>query len=431
MKARRELIEKIILEFSRILLGSVFIFSGFVKAVDPMGGAIKIDDYLTAFGWNFLHPFSTFFSFNLAAIEFVLGVCVTLGVYRRYTTFCLLLMMLFMTPLTLYLALFNPVSDCGCFGDAVVITNWQTFYKNVVLLAAAIYVFRHHRKLFPCFSPHTYWFVAFFAYLFSIGFGYMNYNHLPILDFRPYKVGANIPALMEIPEGAPVDEYDYSFVYEKDGVQKVFSLEDVPTDDSTWVFVESRTKLIKQGYVPPISAFNVYNLRDEEVTESLLSDSGLMFWLVSPRLEDADDERIDEINSIYDYAVERGWKFYCLTGSSREAMAAWTDNTGAEYPYLFADAVLLKTIVRSNPGLVLMREGTILAKWNYNDFPPFERLDEVFGPFVAGNKAQKREEDVKLFTNLLTFIVPLSLVWMYDWTRYRKRSRKTEEETEN
>ena len=144
----KETVKKVIAEVCRLLLGVVFIFSGTVKAVDPMGGAIKIGDYLTSFGLDKLQPFTVLISFNLSALEFMLGVCMLLGVYRRYTTFLTLLMMSFMTPLTLYLAIFNPVSDCGCFRDALVISNWQTFYKNVVLLAAAIYVFIHNQRLY-------------------------------------------------------------------------------------------------------------------------------------------------------------------------------------------------------------------------------------------------------------------------------------------
>ena len=161
--AYKEILRRIIAEACRLLLGCVFVFSGFVKAVDPMGGAIKFDDYLTSFGLDFLLPFSTLFSFNLAALEFTLGICALLGVYRRYTSFFLLAMMTFLTPLTLYLALFNPVSDCGCFGDALVITNWQTFYKNVVLLAAAIFLFRNNQRIYPFYSYHVYWFVAFYG----------------------------------------------------------------------------------------------------------------------------------------------------------------------------------------------------------------------------------------------------------------------------
>lgn len=419
----KETIRKIIAEGCRLLLGVVFVFSGTVKAIDPTGGAIKIGEYLASFGLDKLQSLSVMLSFNLSAIEFTLGVCLLLGVYRRYTTFLTLLMMAFMTPLTLYLALFDPVSDCGCFGDALILTNWETFYKNIVLLAAAIFVFIYNQRLTAFYTYKVYWFVPLFAYLYCIGFAYRNYAHLPVVDFRPYKVGANIPALMTVPEGAPADEYRYSFIYEKDGVQKEFSLDDVPAGDSTWTFVDSKTELVKQGYVPPVAGFNLYNAADEDVTDALLGDPRPVLLLIAPKLETADDEAMDEINTIYDYALENGIDFYCVTGSGADAIAQWNDYTGAEYPYLMADEVLLKTIIRSNPGLVLLREGTILAKWHWHDLPEEEALPAVLDRYLSG-KAIKNKEVGWLITNLFTFTVPLLLVWIYDYLRNRLRRRK-------
>lgn len=416
-------IAKIAAECGRILIGLVFIFSGTVKAIDPMGGAIKIDDYLGAFGLGQLQPFAVMLSFNLSAIEFTLGVCVLLGVYRRYTSLLTLVFMAFMTPLTLYLALFNPVSDCGCFGDALVISNWETFFKNVVLLAAAVVVFVYNQRLTAFYTYKVYWFVALFAYVYAIGFAYRNYNHLPLVDFRPYKVGANIPRLMEIPEGAPQDEYAYAFIYEKDGVKKEFSLDDVPAGDSTWTFVESKTELIREGYVPPITSFPIYNEKGEDVSERLLHDTTAVLLLVSPKLEKADDARIDEINEIYDYALERGMDFYCVTGSGEEAIGQWIDNTGAEYPFLKADDVLLKTIIRSNPGLVLLKEGTILGKWHVNDLPTEDEMERVFTARLTGSGIKNKEQGA-LLTNLFTFTVPLLLVWLYDFLRNRLPRRR-------
>lgn len=422
----KETVLKIIAECCRLLIGGVFIFSGTVKAVDPMGGAIKIGEYLTSFGLDRLQPFTVMISFNLSAAEFALGVCLFLGVYRRYASFLTLLFMAVMTPLTLYLALFNPVSDCGCFGDAFVITNWQTFYKNMVLLAAAVFVFINNQRLFQCYTYKVYWFVALYAYILCVGFAYRNYIHLPILDFRPYKIGANIPSLMTIPEGAPEDEYLYSFIYEKEGVQKEFTLENVPANDSTWTFVDSKTKLIKQGYVPPIASFAIYNSKDEDVAASLLSDPRGVLLLIAPKVEDADEERIDEINGVYDYAQEHGLNFYCITGSSPDAIARWSDNTGAEYPFLMADEVLLKTMIRSNPGLVLIKEGTVLAKWHYNDIPPEENLKAVMDSYLHENQISNKE-DGRLITNLYSFTLPLLLVWIYDYLHFRRRRKKQKE----
>ncbi|WP_293672360.1 BT_3928 family protein [uncultured Parabacteroides sp.] len=422
MKSKDTVI-KILAELCRLLIGVVFIFSGFVKAVDPVGGAIKIGDYLTSFGLDKLQPFTVLLSFNLSAIEFALGVCMLLGVYRRYVSFLVLVFMAFMTPLTLYLALFDPVSDCGCFGDALVITNWETFYKNIVLSAAAVTVFIYNQRLFQCFTYRVYWFVALYAYLFGVGFAYYNYNHLPVIDFRPYKIGANIPQLMEIPDGAPEDEYKYSFVYEKDGVKKEFSLEDYPANDSSWTFVESKTELIRKGYETPVAGFNIYNGEGEDVTDEIIRNPGPVLLLISPKLEDADDERMDEINSVYDYALEHNIPFYCVTGSSPEAIDTWSDNTGAEYPYRMADEVLLKTIIRSNPGLVLLKDGTILGKWHYNDIPAEEDVKAVMDGCLDGQRI-KSKEDVALATNLLTFTVPLLLVWVYDLLRFRRRRKE-------
>ena len=422
----KETVKKVIAEVCRLLLGVVFIFSGTVKAVDPMGGAIKIGDYLTSFGLDKLQPFTVLISFNLSALEFMLGVCMLLGVYRRYTTFLTLLMMSFMTPLTLYLAIFNPVSDCGCFGDALVISNWQTFYKNVVLLAAAIYVFIHNQRLLQGYTYHVYWFVALWSYVFAIGFAYRNYNHLPILDFRPYKLGANIPALMSIPEGAPEDEYAYSFIYEKDGVQKEFSLENYPQNDSTWTFVESKTELIKKGYEPPVASFNIYNAEGDDVTDEILHNPQPVLLLIAPKLEKADDEQIDEINGVYDYALEYEMPFYCVTGSSPEMIDEWSDNTGAEYPFRMADEVLLKTIIRSNPGLVLLKDGTVMGKWHYNDIPDEEHVKAEIEDHLNLSET-KEKEDGWLITILLTFTVPLLLVWVYDFFRFRRRRKEKAE----
>ncbi len=416
----KDKIIKIVAELCRLLIGVVFIFSGFVKAIDPVGFAIKINDYLTAFGTDMLKPLSLLASFNLSAVEFTLGVCMFFGVYRRYTSFLVLLFMAVMTPLTLYLAVFDPVSDCGCFGEALVITNWQTFYKNIVLLAASVFVFIYNQRLFQVFSFKVYWFVALFSYVYSIGFSYYNYNHLPLLDFRPYKIGANIPELMSTPEGAPEDEYKYIFIYEKDGVKKEFTLEDYPADDSTWTFVDTKTELISQGYVPEIESFTVFDNDDEDVSDMILHNPNAMLLLIISKLEDASDERIDEINNVYDYALEHQIPFYAITGSSADEIGPWNDITGAEYPFLHADDVLLKTIIRSNPGLVLLRDGVVLMKWHYNDIPEEEEIGETLDKYLAGNPADnKRNRWIPV--NILGFTLPLLFVWIYDFFRFRRK----------
>ena len=425
---RKEIIQKVLAEACRLLLGLVFFFSGATKAVDPVGVGIKIEDYLTAFGLGSLRPLALIAAFNLCAIELMLSVGMLTGVYRKFTSLLLLLMMIFLTPLTFYLAIFNPVSDCGCFGEALVLTNWQTFGKNVILLAAAIYVCIHHKLLTPLYTFHAYWFVALWGYVFGIYFSYHNYVHLPMLDFRPYKIGANIPALMSIPEGAEEDVYEYAFIYEKDGVRQTFSLEEVPADDSTWVYVDSEIKLVKQGYVPPVTDFHLYDIVGNDVTDELLAEPRGTFLLIAPKLEDADDTFVEELSSVYDYASNNEMPFYCVTGSSEEAIETWSEDTGAEYPYLLADDVQLKTMIRSNPGLMLLREGTILMKWHVRDIPKEEELSEAIADCMDGKTDPKDEEEGRFISNVFTFILPLLLVWGYDFLYNRQRPKRKEGE---
>ncbi len=413
---------KISAECCRILIGVVFIFSGFVKAIDPAGFAIKIGEYLTSFGLESFMPLSTLAAFNLCSIEFMLGVCILLGAYRKYAALLILVFMAFMTPLTLYLALFDPVHDCGCFGDAVVITNWETFYKNILLSAAAVLLYIQHKRLFPFYTYKVYWFIPLFAYLFCNTFAYWNIIHQPMIDFRPFQVGANIPSLMDVPENAAEDEYRYAFVYEKDGIKKEFDLDHLPTD-SSWVFVESTTELIREGYRPPIEAFNLYTTLGKDVTGEILADTGAVFLLLAPKLEKASDSRIDEINSLYEYTTDHHIAFYGVTGSSLEEISYWTDYTGAEYPFLQADEVLLKTIIRSNPGLVLLKGGTILGKWNYRDIPDETRLPAFVSSALAG-KYIDRKETTRFAAIFGSFAVPLLLVWCYDVWRNRRRQAK-------
>ena len=368
---RKETLIKIIAELSRILLGVTFIFSGTVKAIDPEGTIIKMGDYFTAFGWGHATWSDALLSFAMIAFEFMLGVCVLLGVHRRLSTLGILIFMAIMTPVTLYLALYNPVPDCGCFGDALIITNWQTFYKNIILSAAAIIAFIYCRRLTPCYSNRAHSIVALFAFAFGVAFCYWNYSHLPMVDFRPYKVGANIPKLMEIPADAPQDEY--VFIYQKDGVQKEFKLEEAPAGDSTWVYVDAR--LVKQGFIPTVSSFDLYNEAGDNVAGEILSD-----------------------------------EIYPVTASNESQYREWAKHTGLDIPFLTADDVLLKTIIRSNPGLVLMKQGTILDKWHHNDIPTPNELQAL----IEANRPNLRSAGRIWLYTVLAFVLPLLLFWGCD-----------------
>ena len=424
----KERLIKILVEFCRILIGATFVFSGIVKAIDPVGGALQIRDYLTAFGLNHFSWMENILSFNLASIEFTLGISLLFAVYRKLTTMCVLLFMCLMTPLTLYLALFNPISDCGCFGHAIILSNWATFFKNIPLLAASIITYIYHKRMTSFFSFRTNWFVVLFAYFFCMTFCYQNYTRLPITDFLPYKVGLNISKLMEIPEDAPLDEI--VFIYEKEGVKKEFALEEIPTDDTSWTFVDQ--KLIKEGFMPVVNSFELYNKNQDNIADMVLTYPQLTFLLIMPKIKEANDIHIDKINNVYDNAVEFKLPFYGVTASAEEEIEEWRDNTGADYPFLTADDVLLKSMIRSNPGLVVLKNGTILAKWHHNDIPDENKIvevitklgetpideDDLTAPEIIAEKNKK--DRMSWLQKFAGFTLPLLSIWIYDFFRNRQ-----------
>ena len=409
------------------MLAALFIFSGFVKAVDPLGSFYKIQDYLTAFGIISCFPayLPLLFAIVLSSAEFCVGVFLFFGVRRKIASTLALLLMGVMTPLTLYLALANPVSDCGCFGDAWVLTNWQTFGKNIVLLVAAIAVFRDRKLMFRFVTLKIEWMVSLYTLLFVFVLSFYCLEYLPVLDFRPYKIGTNIKAGMEIPEGAKPSVFESRFVLEKDGRRQEFTLDNYP--DSTWTFVETRTVLKEKGYEPPIHDFSMISLgTGEDITDSVLSDKGYAFLLVAHRIEEADDSNIDLINEIYDYSAEHGYGFYALTSSPDEEIGMWRERTGAEYPFCQMDDITLKTIIRSNPGLLLIKDGTILNKWSDNQLPDEYVLNDSLDKLELGQ--QKHENNLHTIGYvLLWFIVPLTLVIGIDILVIKRRERKSKE----
>ena len=417
----------------RFVLAVVFIFSGFVKAIDPLGTQYKIQDYIDAFGWAGVFPdFVPFLaSALLGMLEFCLGVYLFFGIRRIIAPRAVVAIMAVMTPLTFWLALDNPVSDCGCFGDAVVLSNWETFWKNVVLLAMSVVVLKWRKRIFPLATARFDWLIALYGFIYIFSMTIYCYRELPVFDFRPYHVGADIQQGMEIPEGEEPTEYETRFILQKDGVEKEFTLENYP--DSTWTFVDSKTVVKKQGYEPPIHDFSMMNVEDgEDITEQVLSDKNYTFLLVSHQLGLADDTQIDLINELYDYSLEYGYAFYCLTSSSDEEILKWKDNTGAEYPFCLMDNITLKTMIRSNPGLVLLKEGKVIRKWSVNNLPNEYDLTDSLDRLPIGY-TNEHSLMYKVLLVIAWFVFPLFFFCMSDlmWERYKKRQQQKNVKEEN
>ncbi|MCF6243306.1 MAG: DoxX family protein [Bacteroidales bacterium] len=370
---------------ARILLGLVFTFSGFVKAVDLVGSAIKFGDYFNAMGLPKLGAYSLFFAFLLSGLEFLVGFALLFKLKARLASWGALAFMLIFTPLTLWIALKNPVSDCGCFGDAVKLTNWETFWKNIVLLIFAVILLIKPTDTETKSNTKKVYYLLGAAVLFIFVFQWYNYNHLPVIDFRPYSVGTHIPDKMTVPDNAPQDSTVTYLYYEKDGVVKEFTMDNYPWDDSTWVWKDTKTIVIRHGYMPPIHDLEIYKFEfnslngksDHNILDQLLADTSYSLLLISYDLKTVPLKPLQNLTDLMNYAQVHKYKTYFVTSSNGTDILKVHSKLPFIINFYLADATTLKTIIRSNPGLVLLKNGTIIAKWHYNDFPDIKEFEEI------------------------------------------------------
>ena len=406
----------------RFVLAATFIFSGYVKAIDPLGTLYKLKDYAAAMSLNGLLPDWALVGVAIAlgALEFALGVFMLFAVRRHVVSRITLAFMTAMTVLTLWIFVADPVKDCGCFGDALKLTNGETLLKNIVLAACAALVAWRPVDMARFISRSNQWIVRYYTVAYIVITSVYCLYTLPIFDFRPYHVGMNIKQGMEIPEGAEQPEFESTFLLRKNGETREFTLDNYP--DSTWEYVDTRTVQTKKGYEPPIHDFALTSCdTGEDITEQVLTKKGYTFLLVSPRLAVADDSNFGDIDQIYEYAEENGIDFYCVTASANDEIERWRDLTGAEYQFCNADETTLKTMIRSNPGLMLLKDGTIIGKWSHNALPQTDDLTAPLQQLTIG-KAQNDSTTERLLIVLLTFFLPLSALTLADrlwaWSKW-------------
>ena len=378
--------KKAIVNLCRLLLAAVFILSGFVKAVDPLGTLYKMQDYLLAMDLGGWLPDLALLAFavGLSALEFCLGIFMLFAIRRRLTSRTMVIVLAIMTSLTLWLALTDPISDCGCFGDALVLTNWQTFWKNIILLTAALVVAKWPFGMIRFISKSNQWIVINYSLLFILIISGWSLYDRPQFDFRPYHEGTDL----------------------REG----------------W-------NLMMEGNESPYADFFIEKADDgEDITEQVLNNEGYTFLLIAPWLEKADDSQLDLINQVYEYAEDNNYLFYCLTASGESGISLWRDITGADYPFCQTDGTVLKTMIRSNPGLLLLKDGKVIRKWSHNRLPDeydlARPLEELELGQAAGNTMGRHIAEVMLW-----FVLPLLLLsitdrlWMWSkWIRKRKNS---------
>lgn len=422
----------ILVNLCRLILALTFVFSGFVKAIDPLGTQYKLQDYLTALNLQGVIPdFLTLLTaIALAAIELTMGIMILFAIERRRISKFVVAFMTVMTLITVWIFIANPVKDCGCFGDAIHLTNGQTLGKNIILLICAIIVARWPLLMPRLISKTNQWIITNYTLLYILATSAWCLWDLPTFDFRPYHLGANIPKGMAIPKGAPQPKFTTTFILEKHGVKKEFTLDNYP--DSTWTFIDSKTVQTAPGYVPPIHDFSIEDQQGNDITQQVLSRKGYCFLLIMPHLEQADQSQFGDINEIYDYAVDHHYPFYCLTASDQKAQKQWEDMTGAEYPFYTCDETTLKTIVRSNPGLVLLKDATVIGKWSHNRLPKELMSGKPLNKLSIGKL--NRDSIAKRLTEiLLWYVLPLFLLTLVDrlWEHRRDLIHHVPKETGN
>lgn len=360
---------------SRIVIGIVFMFSGIVKAIDPLGSAYKFHDYFHAFNIGFLDKLSLPLAVLLCTAEFLAGFSVLTGINPKVGRTVVLILLSVFTPTTLILALTNPVSDCGCFGDAVHLTNWQTFGKNIILVFLLIILFRPANENLKKIPAKTEWLIISVASILFIAFCLMNLRYLPVIDFLPYTTGTKIVDKMTIPEGVAPDKYSTTFIYEKDGTRKEFSIENYPANDSSWKFVDQKSVLIKKGYVPPIHDFQITSSQGEDITQKILSFQGYSLLMISKKLAEANTRSLNKGFNLGNYCVTNGINFYILTSSGTKEAGNYSNGL----TFCSVDETTLKTMMRANPGYILLKDGVIIEKWSWANVPEEDWFGKLKG----------------------------------------------------
>lgn len=354
----------------RVFVGVLFIFSGFIKLNDPVGFSFKLEEYFSpsVLDLEFFVPYALAISIIVVIVEVLLGVMLLIGFKVKFTLWSLLGMIVFFTFLTFYSAYFNKVTDCGCFGDAIKLTPWESFTKDIILLVLILFLFLGRKYLNPLFSNKVNGLLMLLSLVICAGYTYHVLKHLPLIDFRPYEIGKNIEDGMSVPEGAPKAIYDYAWEFKVNGEKQIIVTNgDYPTVDGEFIGVE--TTEVQKGYEPPVHDFTIEQ-NGEDFAASLLQEPKLVM-VVAYDLRKSNTQVFAEIKKVADAAMAKGYKVIGMSASGPDQTDQLVADFDLQFSFYFTDETTLKTIIRSNPGVLVLEKGTIKQKVHYND------LDEL------------------------------------------------------
>ncbi len=383
----------------RSILGAVFIFSGFVKAIDPWGTLYKFEDYMAAMGLPLWHSMLVVGVFFLCSVEFMTGVFLLLGCFRRSAAIASLVIMAFMLPLTLWIAVFDPVADCGCFGDAVIISNWATFWKNVFLTFAALWMVIFSKKADCLIMPALQWIGFIISALFIVIIQVIGYNYQPLLDFRPYKIGSSLNPVED-----SADDDGIIFVYEKDGTKKEFNIDNIPDEDEGWRFIERKDNP-GSATGEKIAGFRLWEDNDD-VTDVVLKSEGGPLLLLMPDLKRVSIATTWKINSLHTWAEKHNIDMIGVVAGNENDIANWEDLSIPEYRIYTADDTSIKEVARGNPAVVYTNNGII--KWK-TSLKAIE-VDDFLSPETSDDPMSFYQNDSDILRNIIYLYVSLLAV---------------------
>jgi uncharacterized membrane protein YphA (DoxX/SURF4 family) len=361
---------KLLLNLLRIIVGVLFIFSGLIKANDPLGLSYKMDEFFEVLHLTFLSPFSLVYSVTMNTFEIVAGVAVLLGYRMRIFSVLLLLLISLFTFLTAYALFSGTIRECGCFGDCIKLSATETFWKDVALFVMILVIFFYRKRIQPIWGDKPTAALMIVSLAGALGLQWYTLSHLPIVDCLGYKVGNNIPEKMKLPAGATPDVFETVLVYKKDGKEKDFTADNYPWSDSSWVFVDRRDKLIKEGSgEPPVKDFILTDLDGVNQTQAILSEAQPVYLFLVQNVKKAGSGWDKKMQALQEQFKAGKVYIYGVTASSKEDIAAFEKEHGLQFPFVQMDGTAIKTAGRSNPCLILLEKGTIKGKWHYNDIP--------------------------------------------------------------
>jgi len=381
------LMQNVLLRFSRFFVGALFIFSGLIKANDPLGFGYKLQEYFEVFHMGFLNGMATGIAILLCTLEIVLGALLLLGFWSKKVAWGLLLLIIFFTLLTFISAAFKVVTSCGCFGDAIPLTPWQSFSKDLILLVLIIIIFAKKELIQPLFKKEgTQRNIALAVTALSLGFGLYTYNVLPVIDFLPYKVGAHIPSLMVIPPGEKPDEFEIMYHLknkktnaEQDMSDKAYLKTEIWKDNNWEIIGEPTKKLVKKGYEPKIKDLVITDASGTDYTKELIENPYYSLVYVAYDLKNTNESAIGKLNAIAINATQQfNIRTVLLTSNSAQDAEVFIKKNNLFSEVFYADAVPLKSMVRANPGVLLLKNGVVINKWHYHNVPTFDQLSRKY-----------------------------------------------------